>query len=61
MMKERKTSWTRAVKVLDHALSGRSGIKLCEHFVEVLGLGTLFKAFMGNVSHGTALYCSFSD
>jgi beta-catenin-like protein 1 len=49
MMKERKVSWTRSVKVLDHAMSGRSGIELCEKFVEALGLKTLFKAFMGKV------------
>lgn len=49
MMKEQKVSSTRAVKALDHALSGKSGIALCEKFVEVLGLKTLFKNFMGKV------------
>ncbi|ORY80665.1 Catenin-beta-like protein [Leucosporidium creatinivorum] len=47
MLKEKKLSRTRAIKTLDHALQGQSGIALCEKFVELLGLKTLFSAFMG--------------
>lgn len=47
MMKEKKLARTRAIKTLDHALGGRDGIPLCEKFVELLGLKTLFSAFMG--------------
>jgi hypothetical protein len=50
MLKEKKLSRTRAIKTLDHALQGQSGIALCEKFVELLGLKTLFSAFMGKVS-----------
>lgn len=49
MLKEKKLSRTRAIKTLDHALQGQSGIALCEKFVELLGLKTLFSAFMGKV------------
>ncbi|KAH9482695.1 Beta-catenin-like protein 1 [Psilocybe cubensis] len=47
MMKEKKESKSRSIKVLDYALSGTSGTPLCETFVEILGLKTLFTAFMG--------------
>jgi beta-catenin-like protein 1 len=40
----------RALKVLDHALSGDEGSANCEKFVECLGLKTLFSFFMGKVS-----------
>ena len=49
MLKEKKLSRTRAIKTLDHALQGTAGIPLCEKFVEMLGLKTLFSAFMGKV------------
>ncbi|KAI5475947.1 beta-catenin-like protein 1 [Pseudohyphozyma bogoriensis] len=47
MLKEKKLSRTRAIKTLDYALQGPAGIPLCEKFVEMLGLKTLFSAFMG--------------
>lgn len=50
MLKDKKLSKTRAIKTLDHALQGTAGIALCEKFVEMLGLKTLFSAFMGKVS-----------
>ena len=50
MLKEKKLSRTRAIKTLDYAMQGRSGIQLCEKFVDALGLKTLFSAFMGKVS-----------
>jgi len=40
---------TRAIKVLDHALTGDAGSEACERFVEVLGLKSLFAAFMNKV------------
>ncbi|GAA5974869.1 hypothetical protein JCM11641_008404 [Rhodosporidiobolus odoratus] len=39
-----------AIKALDHALQGRPGAELCERFVEVLGLGSVFKIFMGKTT-----------
>ena len=44
---------TRAIKVLDHALSGDSGTEACERFIDVLGLKSLFSAFMNKVSSWT--------
>ena len=44
--KERKMSRNSALKVIDHALSGKEGIENCEKFVEILGLRTLFPLFM---------------
>lgn len=40
---------SRALKTLDYALQGRdeASIALCEHFVEALGLKSLFSTFMG--------------
>lgn len=49
MLKEKKLSRTRAIKTLDFATQGQAGIPLCEKFVEMLGLKTLFSAFMGKV------------
>lgn len=60
MLKEKKLARTRAIKTLDHALQGHAGIALCEKFVEMLGLKTLFSAFMGKVrglSQSTDLCC----
>ena len=45
-MKERKMSRNSALKVIDHALSGKEGVENCEKFVEILGLRTLFPLFM---------------
>ncbi|GAA5841799.1 hypothetical protein JCM11251_004067 [Rhodosporidiobolus azoricus] len=47
MLKAKNMSRARAIKTLDHALQGRAGEKLCERFVEALGLKTLFAVFMG--------------
>ncbi|CAH7667033.1 Catenin-beta-like protein [Phakopsora pachyrhizi] len=47
MMKQKKLARHRALKVLDHALSGDEGTLSCERFVEQLGLKTLFSMFMG--------------
>ncbi|KAL7413013.1 DUF1716-domain-containing protein [Mrakia frigida] len=52
-MKEKKLSRARAIKVLDHALSGPEGSDNCEKFIEALGLKTLFAAFMGKGSKKT--------
>ncbi|GAA6003520.1 hypothetical protein JCM10207_000372 [Rhodosporidiobolus poonsookiae] len=50
MLKAKNLARSRAIKALDHALQGRAGEKLCERFVEVLGLKTLFAIFMGKGS-----------
>ncbi|OCF34946.1 beta-catenin-like protein 1 [Kwoniella heveanensis CBS 569] len=47
MMKEKLLSKTRAIKVLNYALQTEDGAASCEKFVEVLGLKSLFSAFMG--------------
>lgn len=46
MLKEAKFSKTRALKVLDHALSGPSGQPVAEKFVDAAGLKPLFSTFM---------------
>ncbi|CAA7259804.1 unnamed protein product [Cyclocybe aegerita] len=50
LMKEKLESRSRSIKVLDYAMSGSAGTPVCEAFVEVLGLKTLFTAFMGKSS-----------
>ncbi|KAI6164904.1 hypothetical protein EDD17DRAFT_1775247 [Pisolithus thermaeus] len=50
MMKEKLRSKSRSIKVLDYAMSGPAGSEVCSTFVEVLGLKTLFSAFMGKAS-----------
>ena len=40
---------SRAVKTLDHAMSGHAGTESCNVFVEASGLKYLFNAFMGKV------------
>lgn len=50
MMKDKMLARQRAIKVLDHALTGDAGTEACERFVEVLGLKSLFSAFMNKVS-----------
>ena len=49
MMKDKMLARQRALKVLDHALAGDAGTEACERFVEVLGLKSLFSAFMNKV------------
>lgn len=50
MLREGKLSKQRALRVLDHALSGPTGIAACEHLVEIAGLRTIFGMFMKKVS-----------
>lgn len=50
IMKENRASKSRAIKVLDYALSGPPGAANCAIFVEAMGLKTLFAAFMGKSS-----------
>jgi beta-catenin-like protein 1 len=50
MMREKLQSKSRAIKTLDYAMSGAAGTVICANFVEVLGLKTLFAAFMGKGS-----------
>ncbi len=40
---------SRAIKVLDYAMSGPAGTAACETFVDALGLKSLFSTFMGKV------------
>jgi beta-catenin-like protein 1 len=47
--REKLQSKSRAIKTLDYAMSGTAGTDMCANFVEVLGLKTLFAAFMGKV------------
>lgn len=49
MNREKRQARSRAIKALDHAMSGPSGTAACETFVEALGLKTLFTNFMGKV------------
>jgi len=48
--REKMQSRSRSIKTLDYAMSGLGGSAICIAFVEVLGLKTLFSAFMGKVS-----------
>ncbi|KAG8721984.1 hypothetical protein FRC08_008080 [Ceratobasidium sp. 394] len=50
MMKENRASKSRAIKVLDYAMSGPPGAANCVTFVDAMGLKTLFSAFMGKGS-----------
>ncbi|KAI0254679.1 DUF1716-domain-containing protein [Lactifluus subvellereus] len=47
MMKDKMQARSRAVKTLDHAMSGHTGTEACKVFVEASGLKYLFNAFMG--------------
>ncbi|KAJ3037352.1 hypothetical protein HDV00_001777 [Rhizophlyctis rosea] len=46
MVKEKKMSRMRALKVIDHALMGTDSAELCARFVEIMGLRTLFPILM---------------
>ena len=48
--REKKLARSRAIKALDHAMSGPSGSTACEIFVDALGLKSLFTTFMGKAS-----------
>ncbi|KAF8709157.1 hypothetical protein RHS03_02845, partial [Rhizoctonia solani] len=62
IMKENRASKSRAIKVLDYALSGPLGAANCNTFVEAVGLKPLFSAFMGKSAKksktGTAMPAS---
>jgi beta-catenin-like protein 1 len=47
IMKEKSVARTRAIKVMAYATQTEDGKVCCEHFVEALGLKSLFAAFMG--------------
>ncbi|KAH9965946.1 DUF1716-domain-containing protein [Russula dissimulans] len=47
MMKDKMQARSRAVKTLDHAMSGHAGSVACNIFIEASGLKYLFNAFMG--------------
>jgi beta-catenin-like protein 1 len=49
MLREGKLSKQRALRTLDHALSGQTGAAACEHLVEAAGLRTVFGMFMKKV------------
>lgn len=49
MFKEGKFSKQRALRVLDHALSGLGGAPACDRLVEIAGLKTVFGMFMKKV------------
>jgi beta-catenin-like protein 1 len=46
MLREGKMTKSRALRVLDHAMSGAAGVDVCERFVEAAGLKTIFAMFM---------------
>lgn len=46
MVREGKMSKSRALRLLDHALGGQSGLEVCEKVVEAAGLKPLFSMFM---------------
>jgi beta-catenin-like protein 1 len=46
MLREGKMSKARALRVLDHALGGSTGVAACERLVETAGLKTIFGMFM---------------
>lgn len=43
---EKKMSRNSALKVINHAVSGKEGKENCEKFVEILGLRSIFPLFM---------------
>jgi beta-catenin-like protein 1 len=48
-MMDKMQARSRAVKALDHAMSGHAGAEACMVFIEASGLKYLFNAFMGKV------------
>jgi beta-catenin-like protein 1 len=48
-IRDKMQARSRAVKALDHAMSGHAGAEASKVFVEALGLKYLFNAFMGKV------------
>ncbi|CAG8626352.1 1073_t:CDS:10, partial [Ambispora gerdemannii] len=62
MMKEKKMSRMRSIKVLDHAMWTAQGTVNCIKFVEIFGLKTLFAAFMRKgLKKFKKIYKSFSE
>ena len=49
MLREGKMSKTRALRLLDHALSGPDGAACCDKLVEAAGLKVMFTMFMKKV------------
>lgn len=56
MLREGKLSKQRALRTLDHALSGQNGAAGCERLVEVAGLRTVFGMFMKKVSSSATTF-----
>lgn len=50
MLREGRMSKPRALRVLNHVLSGEGGLGACERFIEAAGLRTVFGLFMKKVS-----------
>ena len=48
-IRDKMQARSRAVKALDHAMSGHAGAEACMVFIEASGLKYLFNAFMGKV------------
>jgi beta-catenin-like protein 1 len=46
MIREGKMSKSRALRLLDHALGGQSGVEVCEKLIEAAGLKVVFGMFM---------------
>lgn len=53
MLREGKFSKGRALRVLDHAMSGSTGSAVCEKLVEAAGLKTIFATFIKSSDHTT--------
>ena len=51
MLREGKMSKSRALRLLDHALSGPDGAACCEKLVEEAGLKVVFRLFMKKVPY----------
>ncbi|MCJ1322687.1 hypothetical protein MMC15_008036 [Xylographa vitiligo] len=49
MLKEGKMSRPRALRLMDHALGGSTGISCCEKLVEAAGLKVIFTMFMKKI------------
>lgn len=56
MLREGKLSKQRALRTLDHALSGQAGAAACEHLVEAAGLKTVFGMFMKKVCFALTIF-----
>lgn len=46
LTREKRQSRNSAIKVLDYAMTGPEGLDLCQKFVDVLGLRSVFPLFM---------------